>query len=195
MKQMVDLNNEMKGFFASLYAGQDKPLVFGEGKEKAPVLALIGEAPGENEVLEGRPFVGKAGKNLNEFLDVLQLDRKDIYVTNVVKIRPFELGKTGRTKNRPPNKEELLLFEPFLKKELSYVQPKCLVSLGNVPLKALYEDKKITIGQVHGKVLQSVLHIPLFALYHPASIIYRRELKEVYMEDLKQLSNYLKTLG
>ena len=182
---------EMLAFFKPLWPGEDKPLVLGEGKADSPILMLIGEAPGETEVIKGRPFVGKAGKNLDEFLQLAGLKREEIFVSNVVKIRPTEKGPTGRTRNRAPNKEELSLFTPFLLKEIEAVAPRVLVTLGNVPLKALTEGK-ITVGDCHGAWMNSRAGIPLLSLYHPASIIYRRALAPVYENDVMELARCLK---
>ncbi len=180
----------MQAFFKPLWPGEDKPLVLGEGREKAPVLMLIGEAPGETEVIKRRPFVGRAGKNLDEFLTLARLNREEIFVSNAVKIRPTETGPTGRTRNRAPNKEELSLFIPWLMKEIQAVKPRFLVTLGNVPLKALTETKN-TVGDCHGQWLASKAGVPLFALYHPASIIYRRTLATVYERDVLTLAEAL----
>ena len=192
MPGLQNVYKEMLTFFQPLWPGEDKPLVLGEGREDSPVLMLIGEAPGETEVLKRRPFVGKAGKNLDEFLTLAKLNREDIFVTNVVKIRPTEKGPTGRTRNRAPNKEELSLFVPWLLREIQAVRPRALVTLGNVPLKAL-ADGKYTVGDCHGQWLESQAGIPLFALYHPASIIYRRALAPVYEQDVLSLAETLKT--
>ena len=149
--------------------------------------------PGEQETLKRRPFVGKAGKNLDEFLQLMGMERETLYVSNVVKIRPTSLGKTGRVRNRAPSKEEIALFLPFLMKEIDLVKPQCLVTLGNVPLKALM-GPKATVGDLHGRWHTAANGLPLFALYHPAAIIYRRELKEVYAQDVLQLKASL-TIG
>ncbi|MBQ4074689.1 MAG: uracil-DNA glycosylase [Clostridia bacterium] len=191
MSDLSAVYQEMLAFFKPLWPGEDKPLVLGEGKADSPILMLIGEAPGETEVIKGRPFVGKAGKNLDEFLQLAGLKREEIFVSNVVKIRPTEKGPTGRTRNRAPNKEELSLFTPFLLKEIEAVAPRALVTLGNVPLKALTEGK-ITVGDCHGAWMNSRAGIPLFSLYHPASIIYRRALAPVYENDVMELARCLK---
>lgn len=193
MNDVQRIYQEMLAFFKPLWPGEDKPLVLGEGKKEKPVLMLIGEAPGETEVIKQRPFVGKAGKNLDEFLQLAKLSREEIFVSNVVKIRPTERGNTGRLRNRAPNKEELSLFIPWLLREIEAVQPKALVTLGNVPLKALTNDK-ITIGDCHGQWQESKTGIPLFALYHPASIIYRRALAPVYEQDVLKLAASLPEL-
>lgn len=170
---------------------QGKTLVFGEGAED-PLLMMIGEAPGGDEEKQGRPFVGKAGKNLSSFLDVIGLKREDIYISNVVKLRPTkESPKTGKSVNRPPSGEEITFFLPYLKEEIHLISPKVIVTLGNVPLKAVSGDKKATIGDVHGKPYALEENRILFPLYHPAAVIYNRALTETYQEDLQELKNFL----
>ena len=191
MSQLKTVYQEMREFFSPLWPGEDKPLVLGEGNGDRPRLMLIGEAPGETEVVKGRPFVGRAGKNLDEFLHLAGLQREEIFVTNAVKIRPTEIGPTGRTRNRAPNREELSLFTPWLLKEIKAVRPWALVTLGNVPLKAL-AGPRATVGECHGQWLDSQAGVPLFALYHPASIIYRRALAPVYEQDVLTLAETLK---
>ena len=97
---------------------KERKVVFGEGNTGAEIM-LIGEAPGGEEEKQGHPFVGSAGKNLNGFLEILELKREDIFLSNVVKIRPFKINeKTGRKVNRPPDKSEIDLFKPFLIEEI-----------------------------------------------------------------------------
>ena len=194
---MQSFNAKMLRFFQSLWPAEEKPIVPGEGNADHPPVMLIGEAPGEQESLQGRPFVGKAGKNLDGFLRVLELNREDIYISNVVKIRPTKTSEKGRLSNRPPNKEELALFTPYLMEEILLVQPKMIVTLGNVALKALCGPKAI-IGDMHGRETAiTVSHekqsaeFALFPLYHPASIIYNRSLQEVYDRDLQELKKLL----
>lgn len=199
------MNDAMKAFrgrcasfFQPLWPGEDKVLVFGEGNMEKPRLMLIGEAPGEQEVMQGKPFVGKAGKNLDAFLESVHLNREDIYISNVVKIRPTKRSEKGRVSNRPPSKEEIGLFMPWLKEEIALVSPDLLVTLGNVALRSLLG--KGTIGDAHGRFHHALVSIPegrelqypLFALYHPASIIYNRALSEVYTRDLDALDAALK---
>ena len=106
---MQDFQQKLTRFFSSLWPAEEKVLVFGEGRHQQPAIMLIGEAPGEQETLQGRPFVGKAGKNLDGFLDTVGLQREELYITNVVKIRPTKVSEKGRVSNRPPNREELAL--------------------------------------------------------------------------------------
>ena len=166
--------------------------VYGVGPEH-PSVMLVGEAPGAKEVEEGRPFAGAAGKNLDEFLNATGLSRDELYISNVVKIRPCETGPTGRLRNRPPNKEEITFFLPFLEKEILLLSPKLLVTLGNTPLQALSQPAS-TVGACHGQELKSRLNLPLFSLYHPASIIYNRSLSPVYQTDMEQLARFIREM-
>lgn len=168
----------------------DRAIVFGDGNKGAEIM-LIGEAPGGEEEKQGKPFVGKAGQNLNEFLDILGLERSNLYISNVVKLRPFKISeKTGKPINRPPNREELDFFVPYLHNEIELVKPKLIVTLGNFALKYVTLNKNIVIGDCHGTVID-VNGKSLFPLYHPASIIYNRSLKDVYIADLYKLKNLL----
>ena len=172
---------ELGAFIQKLYEGERKVLVFGEGRIGAPVL-MIGEAPGEQETLQGRPFVGKAGKNLDAFLEGAGLDRGALYVTNTVKFRPTKRSPAGRTVNRPPTQEEVRLFQPWLLREIELVSPRYIVTLGNVPLRAL-TDRRSSIGDMHGQPVAWNGRV-LFPMYHPASVIYNPALKDVYSRDI-----------
>ncbi len=101
--------------------------------------------------MSGRPFVGKAGKNLDGFLNVLQLNREDIYISNVVKIRPTKVSEKGRVSNRTPNREELALFTPYLLEEILLVQPKMLVTLGKYSTSRAAWREKAPSGRVTGR--------------------------------------------
>ena len=174
----------LKALIAGVMPGRENALVFGEGPQN-PKLMLIGEAPGEQESLQGRPFVGKAGKNLDHFLELAGLAREEIYISNVVKIRPTKTGSTGRLSNRPPTKEEIAFFRPWLMAEIARVNPGVIATLGNVPLQAV-TDSRLTIGEAHGKLMTAgETGRPLFALYHPASLIYNRSLAPVYEQDVR----------
>ena len=183
------MREELNRLIADLYEGEKKILVHGEGEIGARVM-LVGEAPGEQETLQGRPFVGKAGKNLNEFLELAGLERSQLYVTNAVKFRPTKRSAAGRTVNRPPTREEVSLFLPWLRREIELVAPEVIVTLGNVPLRAL-TGPKVVIGDVHG-AFQDADGLRLYPMYHPASLIYNPALREVYAEDIRRLSAHLR---
>lgn len=198
---MQHFQQRMTRFFSTLWPAEQKTLVFGEGLADHPPVMLIGEAPGEQETLQGRPFVGKAGKNLDGFLEAIQLRREDIYISNVVKVRPTKVSPKGSVSNRPPNREELALFTPYLMEEILLVRPWVIVTLGNVALRALM-GPKASVGQTHGQPAQAVIRhekqsaeVPVFPLYHPASIIYDRSLADVYQADLKALRAWLDASG
>lgn len=181
----------MTAFFRELYVDEQKMLVFGEGQENARLM-LIGEAPGEQEALQGRPFVGRAGKNLDEFLALSGIEREKIYITNTVKFRPSRLSPAGRVVNRPPTQEEIKLSLPFLKREIRAVHPQIVATLGNVPLKALL-NKDATIGEMHGR-WQVWENFRVFPLYHPASIIYNPSLRDTYHADVMRLGEEVRAL-
>jgi len=160
--------------------------VFGQGCVNAKI-ALIGEAPGGEEEKVGAPFVGKAGKNLTDFLCKIGLTRDDVYITNAVKIRPSKPSpKTGRELNRTPNLQEIKFFNPYLHRELDIIAPKYIVTLGNVPLGAV-SGQNLRIGDCHGTMIKAGNYANIFALYHPAAVIYNQSLKDVYLSDLEVL--------
>ena len=188
---MVKYKQALRDFLSGVMPGRENALVFGEGPLH-PKLMLIGEAPGEQETLMGRPFVGKAGKNLDRFLELAGMRREEIYISNAVKIRPTKTGRTGRISNRPPTKEEIALFRPWLLREIDLVAPQMIATLGNVPLFAVTGDKRLTIGEAHGRVLEAgETGRRLFALYHPASLIYNRALEPVYEQDVRALAAWI----
>lgn len=186
---MEKFKTEMADHFLGLYEGSMRTIVHGEGRTDAK-LVMVGEAPGEQETIEGKPFVGKAGKNLTEFLNLSGLERKDLYITNTVKIRPTKISAAGRIVNRPPTKEEIHLFLPWLKKEIELIRPVCVCTLGNVPLKALLGNE-YTIGEVHGRFIEKD-GLKIYPMYHPASMIYNPSLKSVYAEDVIRLGDWMR---
>ncbi len=180
--EIRNLNDEMKRAFP------DKHLVFGEGRLDARI-CLIGEAPGEKEDEAGRPFVGKAGKQLDEFLTVSGINREEVYITNAVKFRPTSEGKKGLV-NRTPTKAEIEAFRPYLLRELNILKPEIVVTLGNTPLFAV-TGKNLRIGDVHGTFV-SHGNMTLYPMYHPASVIYNRSLKDTYIADIVRLGEKMR---
>lgn len=172
-------------------------IVLGSGNLESAII-LIGEAPGRDEVAQGKPFVGAAGKNLSEFLNFLELSREEIFITNAIKYRLGKVSpKSGRIVNRPAKQLDIDENRPYLLRELEIINPKIVVTLGNVPIRALIGEKNISIGAVHGRINQWDIgnqEVNIFPLYHPASIIYNHSLKEVYQEDLKNLKLYMRSM-
>ena len=143
-------------------------MVFGDGAVDA-TLAIVGEAPGEQEVAEGRPFVGRAGRLLDRLLRDAGIDRGGLYVTNTVKIRPTVV-QIGRVKNRPPRAAELKEGLEVLLPELRLVAPRALLLFGNVPAKALI-GRDFAMGTGRGTWHDTIVDIPALATYHPAYLI------------------------
>ena len=169
--------------YRKLLEGMGHIPVFGEGPHGASIM-LIGEAPGAKETELGRNFVGAAGKNLDSFLKLISLPRESIFITNIVKFRPYKVNpKTGRKSNRPPTAKEVSICAELLIKEIEIIDPKVIVTLGNTALRAASGEKAITIGDCHGK-LCTYGGRSIYPLYHPASIIYNRSLAGVYEQDV-----------
>lgn len=135
-------------------------LVFGEGDEDAPLM-LIGEAPGEEEDLSGRPFVGRAGRLLDKILESVDLARDEVYITNIVKYRP--------PGNRNPRPEELTASAPILLHQIRLIRPQVIATLGNVSTQ-WFLDTKDGITALHG-TWQSWQGIRVMPLYHPAYLL------------------------
>ena len=155
--------------------------VFGEGSLNSR-LAIVGEAPGKQEVEEGRPFVGNAGKLLDKLLEEAGIDRSKVYVTNVVKVRPTKVSG-GRTTNRPPRAGEIREGIEVLREELGLVKPRTLILLGSTPAKALI-NKSFTLKPERGKPFDSDLGLPALATYHPAYLL---RLRGASSEDYDQM--------
>ncbi len=172
----------------------NEKIVLGDGNLDCSIM-LIGEAPGAKEVELKKPFVGQAGKYLDEFIEVLGISREQLYITNVVKYRPTKKStKTDGVVNRPPTNIEIEKFKKYLIEEIDIIDPEIIVSLGNTPIKGIFEDD-FKIGEVHGKALETNIkgkEYMIFPLYHPAAVIYRRELKTVYLDDLKELKKIIR---
>ncbi|MBO4326407.1 MAG: uracil-DNA glycosylase [Clostridia bacterium] len=172
--------------------------VTGNGSGKEPVV-LIGEAPGKEEVREGRPFVGPAGKILDELLERSGIERGKLYITNTVKYRLAAFGKRpGTFANRPVKTFEIELCSGWLAGELALIRPKLILTLGNTALRGVLLCLETNIGtcsgigDVHGKKIGAEVRgtgetVTLMPLYHPASLIYNRELRPQYEHDLEEV--------
>lgn len=177
--------------------------VFGEG-DPCSDLMLIGEAPGREEAQSGHPFVGKAGRTLDELLLKADIDRRDIYLTNAVKYRPINVREAASGKlsysNRTPTTHEVVMALPTLRSELELIKPRLVVTLGNTPLKAVWaamrpNEKPPLIGDAHGLFYELSsdelgVSFELCPLYHPASAIYNRSLLAVMEDDIARLKEH-----
>lgn len=168
----------------------NKNVVFGEGPIDAKIM-LVGEAPGRNEDRLGRPFVGDAGKILNRILKEAGLDRKEIYITNVVKCRPVD----EQNNNRKPTKDEITVCSLYLQKEIETINPKIICPMGGSALSYFFPDW--SISQEHGKALGNLevegnIIIPL---YHPAYGVYNSEHIPELIEDMKIVATTLEEIS
>lgn len=176
MKEWEELKNECLRCRACSLADTRTQVVFGVGAPDAEVL-FIGEAPGANEDLQGEPFVGRAGKLLDDMLAVIGLDRSRIYITNSVKCRPPQ--------NRDPLNTEKDACHGYLVRQLRLMQPKIIVCLGRISaMEIIKPDFKIT--QEHGQFFERD-GIQMMALYHPAALLRDPHKKPDTFEDLKRL--------
>ncbi len=188
-----ELNKLYEKYIKEVTAGNntyDFQFVFSDGQMYKGIM-LIGEAPGKDEVEQKKPFVGMAGGKLKQSMDSLSLKREDIFVTNAIKYRLYEINpKTGKKKNRPASKKEIEQGMACLEEEIEIARPKIILTLGNVPLHALTKDFSLTVGKCHGQKLdyKGITHIPL---YHPASLIYNKNLESVFEEDLKTVKKMI----
>jgi DNA polymerase len=154
---------------------QATQLVMGDGNPSADIV-FIGEAPGKNEDIQGKPFVGAAGKFLNVMLESAGMDRSDVYITNIVKYRP--------PNNRDPLPEEKRAFLPYLLKQLEIIQPKVVITLGRHSMEYFLPDLKI--GQVHGQPKQVAFgnsKLVIMPLFHPAAALYNGGLRQTLIDD------------
>lgn len=181
-----------------------------------PKLMLVGEAPGRNEIKTNIPFNGSSGKELMNSLSLLGLKRDDVYITSVVRSRPYgkkivfdkKLNKEIiKYPNRKPTKKEILAHAPLFDYELSQVKPKVIVAMGSTAISRLL-GPGYKISQDHGKVLeaQSILQLnkkkngyewskkkyTIFLEYHPAAVLYRRKLQAEIQKDWLQIGAYLR---
>ena len=147
-------------------------------------ILFIGEAPGKNEDLQGRPFVGAAGKFLNELLGTIDYTREDVYVTNIVKYRPPD--------NREPKDQEKDDCKVWLNSELVFIKPKVIVTLGRHALMKFVPGESISIS--HGESFSHPTGIPIFAMYHPAAALYNPNLRDTMKKDLRKLKDFLSDL-
>ena len=163
-------------------AKQATQLVFGDGNAEAEIV-FIGEAPGKNEDLQGIPFVGASGKFLNEMLEMIGLERKGVYITNIVKYRP--------PNNRDPLPDEKASFLPYLVEQLNIIKPKVIVTLGRHSMDVLLPGLKIS--QVHGKPMRVKDHVYL-PLFHPAAALYNGALRQTLIDDFAAIPEIIKKI-
>jgi uracil-DNA glycosylase family 4 len=163
--------------------------VIGEGDPCAAIM-FIGEAPGKREAETGRPFVGRAGSVLDDLLESIDLDRENVYITNVVKDRPPD--------NRDPKGEEIELYASFLKEQVRIIWPQVIATLGRFAMDFVLDWLDMPqagekISDLHGKVLEAEAphgKVKVVPLFHPAVALYVRERRETLEEDFQALKPF-----
>lgn len=170
----------MERMSSRLFEGS-KQIVFGEGNPKAR-LVFVGEAPGRDEDIQGRPFVGRAGQLLNKIIEAMGLKREDVYISNIVKSRPPD--------NRTPTPDEMAEWEPFLFQELRSINPDVVVCLGNTASQSILKTK-VSLGSMRGK-FHRYGKFKVMVTYHPAALLRNPNFKKPLWEDMQQV---MKELG
>jgi DNA polymerase len=158
-------------------------LVFGEGNPDADIV-FIGEGPGKNEDQQGRPFVGAAGKFLDEMLEQIDMARGEVYITNIIKYRPPD--------NRDPRPDEISAFMPYLLEQLEVIEPELIATLGRFSMNVFLPDLKIS--QVHGqpKRVKGRVFLPM---YHPAAALYNGDQRTMLMDDFAKIPSVLEKIN
>ena len=159
----------------------EKPtdIIHGEGNESASVM-LIGEAPGYYESVQRRPFVGRSGQLLRKVLAESGLDEKQVYISNIVKVRPPD--------NRDPLPEEILAFKPYLDAEIKLIKPKLIVTLGRFSMAKFLPEVKVS--QVHGrlhKIRWNDQTLFILPMYHPAAALRASRVKDSFIKDFAKI--------
>ena len=192
-EQLRKIKDEVLALKSSpLYAERIKNKVFpviGSGDHYASIM-FVGEAPGKNEAATGRPFVGAAGKILDQLLVSVDLPRDAVYITNIVKDRP--------PFNRDPLPEEITAYGSFLDRQIDIIQPKVIATLGRFSMEYIMrkfnlESQLQTISRMHGRPVEARASyglVVIVPLYHPAASIYNQELKDDLYKDFQILKQY-----
>lgn len=173
----MDMREKYSEFFEGLSAEywDEERFVPAVGPDGAEIM-LVGEAPGANEVEEGEPFVGRAGEKMNDVLKDIGVERSQLYITNLVKIRPPD--------NRDPKKDEIKAWAPLLEKEIENVDPDIILTLGNFASKEMLDTSK-GITQIHGRIFTRNGR-KIMPIFHPAATLYDRSKTPELEEDLRK---------
>jgi len=162
-------------------------LVFGDGNINAKIMVL-GEGPGAQEDIVGKPFIGRAGKLLDKMLESIKLNRKNVYISNIVNYRPPE--------NRRPTDLEILRYLPYIKKHIEIINPKILVLLGSTALNSIIGDEEV-ISKARGKWMQQEIGTIkpwIIVSFHPAFLMRQPQQKKLAWIDLKMIRDKIKTI-
>ena len=184
---LEELNKKMLACNNCVLRGTCQQVVPGEGSAEAKIM-FIGEGPGKKEDELGRPFVGAAGKFLDEMLGIINLKREDVYIANVVKCRPPE--------NRDPLPEEVAACWPWLLEQIKIIKPRLVVTLGRHSMERFLPNQKIS--QIHGSlVIKTIPELGpqnFYTLYHPAAALYNGSMREILIKDFKKIPKVLEKI-
>jgi len=187
MSEYKNLEENIKKCCSCLLRDTCTQVVPGEGNPNAEIM-FVGEAPGAEEDKQGRPFVGAAGKFLNEMLSLINLKREDVFIANILKCRP--------PANRDPVPEEVASCWPWLLEQIKTIKPKLIVLLGRHAMERFLPNQKIS--KIHGTALRRELEgvgkQVFYALYHPAAALYQGSLRETLIADFKKIPKVLKAI-
>jgi len=187
-KEIKQLSQDVTGCKKCDLCKTRKNPVVGNGSLNASVM-FIGEAPGYNEDLQGRPFVGKAGNILSELLESIGLRREEIYIANILKCRPPD--------NRNPLDLEIKACTPYLDRQITTIKPKVIGTLGNFATSYVLEKfglQSEKIGKIHGKIFHIknlLFDAKIIPLYHPAAATYNPNMKSILLDDFKTINLHL----
>ena len=180
IKSIEELKSYMANFQGCELYKSSTNMVFSDGNPKSKIM-LIGEAPGHDEDIQGKPFVGRSGKLLDKMLEAIELNREKVYIANIIPWRP--------PNNRRPTEEEIEICLPFIKKHIELINPKVLMLLGSTATFALLKNPE-GITKVRGKWVDLILDnitIPTLPTFHPAFLLRQPAQKKYVWEDLKSL--------
>ncbi len=178
---LEDLKGEIGDCVRCKLSKHRKSLVFGEGNPKARLM-FIGEAPGREEDIQGRPFVGEAGMLLTRLIEKMGLKRSDVYIANIIKCRP--------PMNRDPEQDEVGSCRSFIERQISVIGPEVIVTLGRIALKTLLENPSLKISEVRGRFTE-YKGIPVMPTFHPAYLLRNPKDKWLTWSDMQKVMNRL----
>ena len=179
-KKLIDLREKIKSIEDCELKKFAKNIVFNDGNPKSQIM-LVGEGPGEKEDIQGKPFVGEAGILLNKMLNAIKINRKDVYITNVVNYRP--------PNNRKPEISEINRYSVFLREHISIINPKILILMGSTAMEAIF-GQKLKISKERGKWKETIINQKTYLsilTFHPAYLLRQPDQKKFSWEDLKNI--------
>ena len=191
----ADVNRELNNLRGKINTIKNCPLkdnakkmVFSDGNPKSKIM-IIGEGPGANEDKEGIPFVGRAGQLLDKMLEAINLDRDNVYITNVVNFRPPD--------NRRPTDTEIKRYLPLLKKHIEIIRPKIILLLGSTAMNAILKNEDV-ISKIRGKWFDIEINgvrLNTIVSFHPAYLLRQPDQKRLSWQDLKMIRDKVKSLN